>query len=264
MVRLACICASVRTVLDPMQARANLKIVSGGEPCAGPGAGRCANCGARALSVCAQVSDAGLSRMEALSEEVELRPGEILAREGDAAAHVFNITGGAVRVYKLMADGRRQIIGFLFAGDFLGLTSDKDYAFSAEALEPVTACRFNRKGYMGVVEQFPELESALLSRFTSDLSAAQAHMLLLGRKTARERVASFLRDLSARAARRGADADSVHLVMTRGEIADYLGLTLETVSRTLSALKSKGAIRQTDSRTYTILARRQLEAMSGA
>ncbi len=244
-----------------MPGAAKLKIVPERAEC--PTEGPCAHCGARALSVCAQVSDAGLTRMSELSDEVELATGQVIVREGDPADYVFNITSGAVRVYKLMADGRRQIIGFLFAGDFLGLTIHKDYGFTAEALEPTTACQFTRKAYLGVAEQFPELEGALLGRFTSDLNAAQAHMLLLGRKTARERVATFLVDLSDKAARRGEDPNVVHLSMTRGEIADYLGLTLETVSRTLSALKAKAVIRQTETKAYAILSRRQLEAMAG-
>lgn len=223
-------------------------------PC--PGAvesGPCANCGARSLSVCARVTNDTLRSLNDLTEVVTLKTGETLVREGDAAGQVYNITSGSVRVYKLMADGRRQIIGFLFPGDFLGLGSGDEYAFSAEALEPVTSCRFSRRAYLDLANQHPDLEGALLERSTTELAAAQDHMLLLGRKTAMERVSSFLIDLSRRNARRGDDPAIVRLPMTRGEAADFLGLTLETVSRTLSALKNRRVIRQSASDAYEIL-----------
>jgi CRP/FNR family transcriptional regulator len=162
-----------------------------------------------------------------------------MVREGDPASHLFNITSGSVRVYKLMADGRRQIVGFLYTGDFLGLATGDSYAFSAEALEPVTACRFRKSEYRKLLQEQPTLESALLERASHELAAAQDQMLLLGRKTALERFASFLLDT----ARRQRRTQTVELSMTRAEIADYLGLTTETVSRVTSKLKTSGMIR---------------------
>lgn len=203
----------------------------------------CVGCGARAFSVCGRLAGDDLVRLNALAEPLRLRPGEILAREDDPATAVFNITSGSVRVFRLLPDGRRQITGFLFAGDFLGLAASERYAFSAEAIEPTTACRFRRTDYRALVEETPELEAALLERVMHELAVAQEQMVLLGRKTALERVATFLRDLPAHDPMRPASPGQVRLPMTRAEIADYLGLTIETVSRVLTRLKTSGVIR---------------------
>lgn len=203
----------------------------------------CDSCRARALSVCGSLDDAGLERLDSLAEHVTLGAGDVLMRQGDAAGHVFNITSGSVRVFKLLGDGRRQIIGFLFAGDVLGLASAEAYLFSAEAVEPTTACRFRRSEYRALIRDLPTLETALLDRATHELAAAQNQMVLLGRKTALERVASFLLDLPAQDPARPGPVDHIHLPMTRSEIADYLGLTIETVSRALTRLKTEGVIR---------------------
>lgn len=203
----------------------------------------CDHCGARALSVCGSLGDEDLARLDSLAEHMTLDAGDVLTRQGDAAAHVFNITSGSVRVFKLLADGRRQITGFLFAGDFLGLANAEAYVFSAEAIEPVTACRFRRSEYRALIRDRPMLETALLDRATHELAMAQNQMVLLGRKTALERVSSFLLDLPARDPARPGPVDHIRLPMTRSEIADYLGLTIETVSRVLTRLKTDGVIR---------------------
>lgn len=203
----------------------------------------CGGCGARPLSVCGSIDDTDLGRLDALAEHMTLQAGEPLIREGDEAKHVFNITSGSVRVYKLLPDGRRQITGFLFAGDFLGLATGQTYVFSAEAIEPATACRFRKSDYRGLIRETPALEAALLDRATHELAAAQNQMLLLGRKTALERIATFLLDLPGHDPARATAEGLVHLPMTRSEIADYLGLTIETVSRVLTKLKTTGVIR---------------------
>lgn len=222
----------------------------------------CLNCQARQLSVCGSLAEDGLRRLGQASETLSLQPGETLVREGDTASHLFNITSGVVRVYKLLADGRRQIVGFLFAGDMLGLATGDRYVFEAEALEPVTACRFRKSEYKALLRELPELESALLDRACHELQAAQDQMLLLGRKTAMERLATFLLDLAARARRAGGPPDLVHLPMTRAEIADYLGLTTETVSRVTSRLKTRGVIRLRPHNTIEITRPAALAALA--
>lgn len=205
----------------------------------------CDRCGARAFSVCGSLDDADLGRLDALAEHITLEPGQALIREGDPAEAVFNITSGSVRVYKLLADGRRQITGFLFAGDFLGLATGETFVFSAEAIEPATACRFRKSEYRALIRETPALEAALLERANHELAVAQNQMLLLGRKTALERIATFLLELPSHDPVRAAPAGQVHLPMTRSEIADYLGLTIETVSRVLTRLRTRGVIRLT-------------------
>lgn len=202
----------------------------------------CDTCGSRPFSVCGSIDEADLGRLDALADHIVVEAGAPLIREGDPARHVFNITSGSVRVYKLLADGRRQITGFLFAGDFLGLATGETYVFSAEAIEPTTACRFGKADYRALIRETPALEAALLDRTNHELAAAQNQMLLLGRKRAAERLATFLLDLPALDPARVTAAGQVRLPMTRSEIADYLGLTIETVSRVLTRLKTSGVI----------------------
>lgn len=222
----------------------------------------CDTCGARPLSVCGSIDELGLGRLDSLAEHLAFEPGAALIRIGDAARHFFNITAGSVRVYKLLSDGRRQIVGFLFAGDFLGLASEDRYLFSAEAIEPVTVCRFRKTDYRTLVHDTPALEAVLLARAHHELAAAQNQMLLLGRKTALERVASFLLDLPSHDPARPVTDGHVHLPMTRSEIADYLGLTIETVSRVLTRLKTSGVIRLVSLTELQVLRPATLQALA--
>ncbi len=163
-------------------------------------------------------------------------PGKNFVTEGEPASAFFNISSGTVRLYKLMPDGRRQITGFVGIGHFLGLAVSDTYAFSAEAIEPVRYCRFSRTKLRALLDDFPALEKRLLQVASDELVAAQEQMLLLGRKTARERLASFLLAQSRLGVACQTPRVQFALPMTRGDIADYLGLTIETVSRTLTRL----------------------------
>ena len=202
----------------------------------------CTSCGARVLSLCGAADDADLQRLSDLAEVISLKSGAALIREGEPAPHVFNITAGSLRVYKLLPDGRRQITGFLFAGDFLGLTIGETYVLSAEAMEASSVCRFRKGPFRALVANSPPLEHMLLHRTSHELAAAENQMLLLGRKTAIERMASFLLDLPGHDPARPSAPGHVRLPMRRGEIADYLGLTIETVSRVLTRMKVMGLI----------------------
>jgi CRP/FNR family transcriptional regulator len=142
----------------------------------------------------------------------------------------------------LLPDGRRQITGFVGAGHFLGLAVSDTYAFGAEAIERVRFCRFQRSKLRGLLDDFPLMEKRLLEVAANELVAAQEQMLLLGRKTARERLASFLLLQSRQGVPCGHPRRRFNLPMTRNDIADYLGLTIETVSRTLTKLRSEGLI----------------------
>ena len=165
-------------------------------------------------------------------------------------------------MYKLLPDGRRQITGFAGVGHFLGLAVSDTYAFSAEAIDTVRYCRFSRPRLRVLLDDFPAMEKRLLEIASTELVAAQDQMLLLGRKTARERLASFL----LRQSRQGALCQNARtrfaLPMSRGDIADYLGLTIETVSRTITKLRSEGFIDVPSSTEIAIKAPAALENLA--
>ena len=236
------------------------KLRPGDTPVASP----CGACPVRDLAFCAALEPAELEILEGIVSRVNYIPQQTIFTEGDDADHVFNVTDGVVRLYKLLIDGRRQITGFLFAGDFMGLSAHETYAYSAEAITQLSACRFPRKKLESMLEQYPKLEKRLLGMVVDELTTAQDQMLLLGRKTAQERLASFLLSLSRRAIHRGLSGDSVSLVMGRADIADFLGLTTETVSRTITQLKRAGAIDLQSGGRVSLADRAALEDMAAS
>ncbi|MSP67660.1 MAG: cyclic nucleotide-binding domain-containing protein [Alphaproteobacteria bacterium] len=223
----------------------------------------CAACEVRDLAICGVLNGAEIERVGAIVSNVRVEGGEVIFFEGDDAEHVFNIVAGVVRLFKLMPDGRRQVTGFLYPADFLGLALSATYAYSAEAVTPVRLCRFPRGKLERLLEEIPRLEKRLLGNAANELMVAQDQMLLLGRKTAKERLASFLMHLSSRAERRGETADPIALPMSRTDIADYLGLTIETVSRTFTRLRKDGLIDHADPHVVHVLDRGGLEELAG-
>ncbi len=223
----------------------------------------CAACRVRNLTICAPLDDIEQAQMAAIVTTMELPAGAPLFDEGEAAAHVFNVTAGTVKVYKLLPDGRRQVTGFLFAGDFLGLANGENYAYSAEAVTPCSLCRFPRRRLEGLMERFPKVEQRLLNIASNELAAAQDQMLLLGRKTAKEKIASFLLMLARRARQRGQSESPVAVPMSRNEIGDFLGLTTETVSRTFTQLKQGNLIRLLPAGKVELSGRGKLEDIAG-
>lgn len=223
----------------------------------------CGMCEARLVSVCKAVPEADLGQLAEATTVVSFDKGEMLVREGEPSAYLFNLTLGALKIYKLLPDGRRQVLGFLFTGDFLGIGRGASYGFSAEALTPVQLCRFPQRKFMRLLDQCPAFEREILCRASSEISSAQEQMLLLGRKTARERVASFLNGLSARAGGLGARPGHIPLPMTRTDIADYLGLTTETVSRVFTELRRQGRISLAGTGDVRLLDPAAIEAIAG-
>jgi CRP/FNR family transcriptional regulator len=210
----------------------------------------------RPIAVCRSLAGPALDELDALTTRIRLPAGRGLFDEGDPAEALFTLTEGVVKLFKLLPDGRRQITGFLLPGDLLGLAFLRSYAYGAEAVTDSLLCRFPRERFMALLERHPALEKELLSRASSELAAAQEQMLLLGRKSARERVASFLLGLARR--HPGAGATPVPLPMSRYDIADYLGLTIETVSRELQAAKASGLIDMPDRHHFVVLDRQRL------
>ncbi|WP_459677853.1 Crp/Fnr family transcriptional regulator [Acidisoma sp. 7E03] len=227
-----------------------------------PELGPCAACTARGYSVCNAIEDKDLARLASAAIVRDIPKGEIFIEEGETASDFFNITSGTVKLYKLLPDGRQQVTGFASAGHFLGLAVSQTYAFSAEAIEATQLCSFSRPKMRALIEDFPALEQRLLETACNELVAAQEQMLLLGRKTARERVASFLVARAAAQLPCTGGKESIALPMTRGEIADYLGLTIETVSRTMSRFKAEKRIAIPSHTEVVLLDRSWLDSMA--
>lgn len=165
--------------------------------------------------------------------------GQELFAEGDDAEHFYKVVSGAIRTYKLLSDGRRQIDAFHLAGDIFGLEAGTDHRFTAEAVNGATVLAFRRCRLEALTRDDPHLRSEVLSSMMRSLERAQDHMLLLGRKTAQEKIATFLLDMANRIS---ADHEHFELPMQRSDIADHLGLTIETVSRTLTQFARDGLI----------------------
>ena len=222
----------------------------------------CAACNVRELSICDSLKGREVERIARIVNRIPVSAGRTLFQEGDDADYVYNIVDGALRLFKLMPDGRRQITGFLFASDFVGIALKARYAYSAETINDTIVCRFPRRKLEALFVEFPALETRLLETAGNELIAAQDQMLLLGRKTAAERVASFLLHLAARAGTRGAKSERIVLPMTRTDMGDYLGLTVETVSRTMTKLRQKGLIATPTPHEVEVLDTACLETMA--
>lgn len=236
-------------------------------PVNSPTPGQCGDCDARHIGLCDALSDEDLGFLARVAQRVVIPAGKTFIDEGSVANHFYDINHGDVRVFKSLADGRRQITGFMGIGHFLGLAVSGQYAFSAEAITEVNLCRFDRGPLLEVFAEFPALERKLLDVATHEMVIAQEQMLLLGRKTAIERVSSFLiswleRSDSCPAGTSKTATVKLSLPMSRTDLADYLGLTTETVSRSFSQLKRNGLIAFTDIHEVTLLKPQRMAALT--
>lgn len=201
-----------------------------------------------------------LAALDRVGTVATLRRDEALFYEGDPAEYYFKVVTGAVRGCKLLADGRRHIGDFYLPGDYIELVADGDHVFTAEAVTDTTLVRYQRRTVEALASQEPGIGRRLLSLACQGLTAAQHQMVLLSRKTADERIASFLIAMASRSG----DGEHIALPMTRTDIGDHLGLTMETVSRALSQLKSAGIIGLKNSHDVVIRDRAQLEDIAEA
>lgn len=220
----------------------------------------CHDCAVRHLSMCSGLDPGDLRRLRLCGALAAVPAGKALFFEGDPADCIFNVTAGVIRLSKLLSDGRRQVTGFKFAGDFLGIAEEAEHGFTAEAIAPAEACRFSRGRFEDFLAGQPQLERQLHLRAIKDLAAARDQVVMLGRKTASEKLASFLLMLADRSG--GMPPHRLSLPMSRTDIADYLGLRIETVSRELSALKCAGLVRLLTQHELQILDRPALAALA--
>lgn len=200
-----------------------------------------ANSGSRVPAAIALRGAADLPRQAAQlpqGQRRHLAKGEELFAEGDTADYFYRVVSGTVRTCKLLSDGRRQIEAFHLKGDLFGLESGRAHRFTAEAVDDVELLAFRCGQLTKLVHDHPEFGDQIMTATLASLDRAHDHMVLLGRKSAQEKIASFLLDM----ARRLAKADHFDLPMQRADIADHLGLTIETVSRTLTQMVRDGLI----------------------
>lgn len=222
----------------------------------------CAGCEIRMRTFCSVLDARELEQFRCQGSTSRLEPGRPLFHQGDPADVIFNLTKGSLRLYKLLADGRRQVTGFLFPGAFLGLAVNDEHAFSAEAIEPVEVCRYTRGRFDAFVDEHPRMERELYHIAAHELALAREQMVLLGRKTAVERLATFLLGLLKRMREHEPGADLISLPMNRLDIADYLGLTKETVSRVFTLFKTTGLIRLLTDDQVLVLDQPRLEKVA--
>ena len=215
----------------------------------------CAACEARHRGICGAMTPDELVAMSKHSRQSRFSPGEALLAESAEAPTYANIMRGVVKLSKMLADGRQQLVGLQFAPDFLGRPFANESPVTAEAASVVEACRFPKATLENMVLHNPDLERRLLEQTLKELDEARDWMVTLGRKTASEKVASFLYLIATHidplrsATMHKAAFD---LPLTRADIADFLGLTVETVSRQLTKLRTDGIIEITNNRHVNV------------
>ena len=183
------------------------------------------------------------------------RNAEIYAQD-DEVEHLYRVVSGCVRTIRLTSDGRRQLGDFYYPGDLFGLEPGPDHRFSAEALTDCVV-QYVRRSAVRAFAGDAELDRAILAATHAELARTQAHLMLLGRRSAREKVAAFLLAHAEKA-----DADAVDLPMGRQDMADYLGLTIETVSRTLTQLQDADIVAFQATRRFSVRKWETLERLA--
>jgi len=204
---------------------------------------RCAVCKIRSYSFCRCLPEEKLKYFSGISVEKEFKNKQTIFLQQEEANNLYNITKGNVKIYRLLSDGRIQIIGFLYPGDFFGSYKKEKYNYSAESIGEVRSCVFKQTSLDNYLEKNMTLAKELLHMTSHELTLAQDRMGVLGKMNANERVAQFILNISDQRARIGWQNNPVSLPMTRQDIADYLGLTLETVSREISRFKTANIIK---------------------
>lgn len=162
--------------------------------------------------------------------------------EGDTRTHLFRVEKGAICLYKVMPDGRRQVLGFAYPGDLIGFGSLPEYQFNAQATKPTQLRLLSWNTVQHTARHDAALGLKLYEAISNELAAAHDLLLTTGQRSAAERVAAFLLAMSRRAERNGQDSAVIDLPMTRADIGDFLGLTIETVSRTFTKLRQQRII----------------------
>jgi len=208
----------------------------------------CETCLVRNRAICSALDSNEIGALNTIGRHRLLSPGESLIWEGDDSVLVANVIEGVLKLSTGTEDGREQIVGMVFPSDFIGRPFGATTGHGVTALTESTVCVFNRRDFDAFAREHPALEHKLLQRTLDELDRTRRWMLLLGRKSAAEKVASFLLEMANRVATPGcADGEMpreirLELPVSRQQIADVLGLTIETVSRQFTRLKADGVI----------------------
>lgn len=228
---------------------------------------RCGDCPIRHRAVCAQCEAAELAELERIKSYRSFAPGDAIAWSGEPMSMVGSVVEGVAMLSSTLPDGRRQMVGLLLPSDFLGRPGRATVAHDVVAATEVTLCMFRKSEFERMLARSPRIERRLLEMTLDDLDAAREWMLLLGRKSAREKIASLFVIMARRdaALNQACPNDGLRfpLYITREAMADYLGLTIETVSRQISALRREGLIELQDGRMVSVPDFAQLIDQSG-
>lgn len=229
-------------------------------------ADRCSLCAVRDRAICTALTPAARDQSAADRRTEILERGQTLVWEGADPPLAGIVVEGVLKLSISLSDGREQIVGLVYPADFIGGPFGSRSQFSVTALSDSRVCVFSQSGFDRILADQPELARRLLQHTLEELNRTRRWMLLLGRKTARERIATFLLEMSQRLAESDPSSqpplDRFELPVDRQQIADLLGLTIETVSRQLSQMRDLGAIHMPRRRALEILDRGQLQEMS--
>ena len=217
----------------------------------------CVDCPIRHRAVCAECDEDELKVLETIKSYVSVKKGGTIAHAGEPLSHLSSIVSGCAAISKTLIDGRRQMVGLLLPSDFIGRPGRAAVTFDVEAISDVTLCRFDRRAFENIVRSSPNVARRLLTMTLDELDVARDWQVLLGRLTARERVAHFLLSLVRREASETGEnmfsgSISLNLPLSREMIADYLGLTIETTSRQFTALRRDKLIETPTARTVHV------------
>ncbi|MDK3016995.1 transcriptional regulator FnrL [Pseudodonghicola flavimaris] len=218
--------------------------------------GNCADCPIRHRAVCARCEQDELEELESIKYYRNFEAGQTILWSGDKMGFVGTVISGIASLTQTMEDGRTQMVGLLLPSDFVGRPGRDGSAYDVTATTDVVMCCFRKKPFETLMAQTPHIAHRLLEMTLDELDAAREWMLVLGRKTAREKIASLLSIIARRDASLSPNGPAGPMVfdlpLTREAMADYLGLTLETVSRQMSALKKDGVILLEGKRHVTV------------
>lgn len=223
----------------------------------------CIACEARHGGVCGALTPGQLTELSRHASRRTVGPGGEMIGQGEATKNHANIIRGVVKLSKMLADGRQQIVGLQFAPDFLGRPFVRESALSAEAATAIDICAFPHSVIERLMAEAPGLERQLHKQALKELDEAREWMLTLGRKTAQEKVASFLYLIASHVDPEEGTANEFDLPLSRADIADYLGLTIETVSRQITKLRKDGVIRVENNRRVIVPAIDRLKRCAG-